>query len=228
VLHDLGQGAAFVLGHRLLRPVLLTAFFFNTSFFLLQAIYVPYAVGRLGLTASAVGWTLAAYGAGMLLAATLARRVAAIVPFGVVIAIGPVAGLAAAAAMLLTVWVPSAAVAGASFFLIGAGPMLWVISTTTLRQAVTPTGQLGRVSAVITTATYGARPLGAAIGAGVGGWMGAEACLFAAAVGFMIQAAIILASPVPRLVRQPEMEAADQAPRRRGFAPPRPAPSPDA
>ena len=90
-----------------------------------------------------------------------------------------------------------------SFFLIGAGPLLWTISTTTLRQAVTPGEMLGRVSAVIVTATYGSRPVGAAIGAVVGGAYGAEACIVVAALGFLVQALVIVTSPVPRLVRQP-------------------------
>ena len=115
------------------------------------------------------------------------------------IAIGPIAGVGSALAMLLTIWVPSAALAGLSFFLIGAGPVLWTISTTTLRQAVTPGALLGRVSAVILMATWGTRPLGAAIGALIGASYGAEACLAIAACGFLVQAAIILASPVPRL-----------------------------
>ena len=90
-------------------------------------------------------------------------------------------------------------------FLIGAGPTLWIISSTTLRQSVTPAPLLGRVSAVIATATWGCRPIGAAIGAVIGGASGAEACIVVAALGFLIQAAIILASPVPRLARQPAM-----------------------
>ena len=40
----------------------MTAVFFNTSFFVLQAVYVPYAIHHLGLSASGVGLTLAAYG----------------------------------------------------------------------------------------------------------------------------------------------------------------------
>ena len=78
-----------------------------------------------------------------------------------------------------------------------------VPSTTTLRQAVTPGELLGRVSAVIVTATYGSRPVGAAIGASVGGAYGAEVCILVAALGFLVQALLILTSPVPRLVRQP-------------------------
>jgi hypothetical protein len=119
------------------------------------------------------------------------------------VVIGPLAGLASALVMVLTIWVPSAALAALSFFLIGAGPLLWTISTTTLRQAVTPGELLGRVSAVIMTATYGARPVGAAIGALVGTAYGAETCILVAALGFLVQALVIVSSPVPKLVRQP-------------------------
>jgi hypothetical protein len=69
---------------------------------------------------------------------------------------------------------------------------------------VTPPDLLGRVSAINGLA-YGARPLGAAIGAVVGGLLGAEVCLVVAAVGFAAQAGVILLSPVPTLQRQPEM-----------------------
>jgi predicted MFS family arabinose efflux permease len=202
-LEDLREGAAFVFRHKLLRPVFATQIVFNTAFFILQAVYVPYAVDRLGLSAAAVGATLAVYGIGMVAGALLAARVMRALPFGTVIAIGPLAGLAAALAMVLTIWVPIAALAGLSFFLMGIGPILWVISTTTLRQLVTPPALLGRVSAINATA-YGARPLGAAIGAVVGGIYGAETCLVVAAIFFLIQALVILLSPVPSLARQPE------------------------
>ncbi len=209
-LEDLREGAAFVFRHRLLRPVFTTQLIFNTAFFVLQAVYVPYAIHRLGLSAAAVGATLAIYGIGMVGGALVATRVLRALPFGVVIAIGPLAGLAAALAMVLTIWVPAAALAGLSFFLMGVGPILWVISTTTLRQLVTPPALLGRVSAISATAT-GARPLGAAIGALVGGLYGAETCLVVAAIGFVIQALVILLSPVPSLARQPESIASSDA-----------------
>lgn len=203
-VRDLEEGAGFTFAHPLLRPVLLTAVFFNTAFFVLQAVYVPYAVRTLGLSASGVGATLAAYGVGMVVAALLAPRVTRALPFGVVLVIGPLAGLAAASAMALTIWTPSFWLAALGFFLIGAGPILWTIGSVTLRQAVTPVGLLGRVSAIITTATHGSRPVGAAIGAFVGGAYGAETCLVVATLGFFVQALVILCSPVPRLARLPE------------------------
>ena len=203
LLREVRDGAELALAHPLLRPVLLTAVFFNVAFIVMQAVYVPYAVNSLAMTASGVGATLGMFGVGMVVAALLAPRITGLLPFGSVVAIGPLAGLAAALLMVLTIWVPSAWLAALSFFLIGAGPLLWTISTTTLRQAVTPGEMLGRVSAVVVTATYGSRPVGAAIGAFVGGAFGAELCIVVAALGFLVQALVILTSPVSRLVRQP-------------------------
>jgi predicted MFS family arabinose efflux permease len=209
-LQDLSEGARFVFRHTLLLPVFLTQLIFNTAFFVLQAVYVPYAVHRLGLSASAVGATLAVYGLGMVTGALVAGWVSRLLPFGIVIVIGPVAGVAAAAMMVLTILVPSPALAALCFFLIGFGPILWVISTTTLRQSVTPAGLLGRVSAMFMMA-QGARPLGAAIGAVAGGLYGYETCLVLALAIFVIQALVLIASPVLLLSEQPELPAAAPA-----------------
>ena len=203
-LQEIKEGADFVRHHPLLRPVFVTQFIFNTAFFLLLAVFVPYAVRRLGLSASGVGTTLAMFGVGMVLGALLATRLMRRLPFGTVIALGPVSGFAAGAVMALTTLVPSPWLAGLSFFLLGAGPILWVISTTTLRQSVTPPQLLGRVSA-INIMSYGARPLGSALGAIVGGIYGAETCLYLAAAIFGAQALVILMSPAVGLTRQPEM-----------------------
>jgi hypothetical protein len=128
------------------------------------------------------------------------RRVA----FGAVIGLGPVTGFAAAVVLALTTIIASPLLADLGFFLLGAGPILWVISTTTLRQSVTPPSLLGRVSA-INIMSYGARPIGAGLGALVGGLHGAEACLYLAVAIFGAQALVILLSPAVSLARQPDM-----------------------
>ena len=203
-LQDIREGAAFVLHHPLLRPVFITQFIFNTASFLLLAVFVPYAVRRLGLSATGVGTVLSMYGVGMVVGALVATRVMRKLAFGIVIGLGPVTGFVAAIVMALTTVMPSPILAGASFFLLGVGPILWVISTTTLRQSVTPPRLLGRVSA-INIMSYGARPLGSALGAIVGGFYGAEACLYLAVAIFGAQALVILLSPAVSLARQPEM-----------------------
>ncbi|MCP1402937.1 putative MFS family arabinose efflux permease [Achromobacter insolitus] len=207
LLAELREGAAFVLTHPLLRPVLVTAVFFNTAWFVLQAIYVAYAIERLGLSAAAVGVTLGVYGGGMVAGALLAPWLAQRLSFGGMIAVGPLAALIASGILLSTLAYPSGAWAAAGFFLFGAGPILWTITTTTLRQAITPNVLLGRVSAVILTATFGARPVGALIGATLAARVGVEACLWVSTAGFAVQFVVLYTSPVLRLRSQPEAGA---------------------
>lgn len=203
-IQDIAEGLAFVARHPYLRPVFITQFIFGAAAFMTLAVFVPYAVRHLGLSATGVGVTLGMYGAGMVIGASAATRVMKRLPFGTVIALGPVTGFVSSLVMALTIWVPSPVLAGLAFFLLGAGPILWVISTATLRQSVTPPSLLGRVSA-INILSYGARPIGTGIAALVGGFYHAEACLCLAVAGFAWQALVILKSPAVALSRQPDM-----------------------
>jgi predicted MFS family arabinose efflux permease len=203
VLHELREGAQLIWQHELLRPIMWTAVVWNLSWFVLQTAYVPYAVNLLGLNAASIGATLATYGAGLVVGALLATRAMRAMNFGTAVIVGPLFSAAAALVMVATIWWPSAWLAGASFFLLGAGPALWVVSSTTLRQTVTPSAMLGRVSALFLTVNAGSRPLGAALGAGiagvVGGDAGLKACIVVMAIGFALQALIIVGSPLLRL-----------------------------
>jgi hypothetical protein len=122
-------------------------------------------------------------------------------PFGGAILFGPFVSVAASLVMAATLWWPSGALAATSFLLFGAGPIIWTIASTTLRQTVTPEALLGQVSAIFLTVNAGARPIGAALGGFVGAAYGEPACVIVAAVGFAVQAIVIAASPV-RTLRQ--------------------------
>ena len=143
---------------------------------------------------------------GALAAPPIARRLA----FGRVLLIGPSYGLLASLVIVATLVPPSFWLAMRSFFLLGAGPILWVVGSTTLRQAITPERMMGRVSALNSTATYGARPLGALLGAAISARWGMDACLVAAAAAFLVQAWIIVMSPAARLASIPEGAAIAQ------------------
>jgi predicted MFS family arabinose efflux permease len=202
-LREMHQGAQFVWQHEHLRPMVLTGVAWNIAWFVLQAAYVPYALRVLGLDSEAVGVTLGCYGAGMMVGSLLAQRLLARLPFGRAIQFGPAVSVLAAGMLVMTLLLPSAVLAGMSFFLFGAGPIVWTITTTTLRQSITPSGLLGRVGAVFLTVNAGARPVGAALGAGVGAVWGEAACLWLAFGGFALQALIIIASRISVLRRAP-------------------------
>ena len=202
-LLELADGARLVWGDALLRPILLTAAAWNIAWFVLQAAYVPYAMRALGLDAAGVGLTLATYGGGMVAGALLAPRVMRWLSLGPAIVFGPLVSVVAMALMVATLAWPSGGLAGASFFLFGFGPILWTITSTTLRQTVTPGAMLGRVSALFLTVNMGARPLGAALGGVVGAQWGEAACLWLALAGFGLQLVVIAVSPVRHLHQLP-------------------------
>jgi predicted MFS family arabinose efflux permease len=204
-LREVQDGALFVWRDAMLRPILLTAVAWNIAWFVLQAAYVPYAMRVLGLGTEVVGITLGAVGAGMVVGALLAPRIVQALPLGRAIQLGPVVSMLAAAVMVSTLVLPSAWVAGLSFFLFGAGPIVWSITSTTLRQSLTPAAMLGRVGALFLTVNAGARPLGAALGGVVGEHWGEAACLWLA--GFALQALLITRSQLSSLQGLPDAVA---------------------
>lgn len=202
-LLELQDGARWVWKSDLLRPIMFTSIAWNISWFMLQATYVPYAIRELGLNASGVGMTLAGYGVGMIVGALLAPRVVALLPFGQAILLGPYFSVLAALTMAMTLFWPHGWQAGLSYFLFGAGPIIWTITSTTLRQTVTPRAMIGRVTSINIVVSTGARPLGAALGGLVGASYPVSVSLWCVVLGFGLQALIISASEVRTLKRLP-------------------------
>lgn len=74
-----------------------------------------------------------------------------------------------------------------ALFLVGFGPMMWLICQTGVRQNVTPATMLGRVGASLEVANDGVRPLGAI-----------------AAAGFAASFAVALVSDLAQLRQMPD------------------------
>jgi predicted MFS family arabinose efflux permease len=146
---------------------------------------------------------MAGLGAGMLLGALFAARVMRSVSFGTAVVLGPIGSLLAALVMAATLLWPSGWLAALSWFMFGVGPVLWVISSATLRQTVTPGTKLGQVGAIFLTVNTGVRPLGAALGGAVGEHWGYGAALWLVVFGFAVQLWLIWHSPVRRLHQLP-------------------------
>jgi hypothetical protein len=125
---------------------------------------------------------------------------------------GPAVSVIAAAFFLLAPATGSTgngfAFAAAGHFLVGFGPMLWLICQTTVRQLVTPAPMLGRVNATVQTAIYGVRPLGALAGGVVAAQAGLQAAMLLIAASFVLSTLVILLSPLARLRALPQPVAA--------------------
>ena len=203
-LLELKDGALWVWRSDLLRPIMFTSIAWNISWFMLQAAYVPYAIRDLGLDAGGVGITLACYGLGMILGSLIAPRVVAALPFGQAILIGPYFSVLAATTMALSLYWPEGWMAALSYFFFGVGPIIWTITSTTLRQTVTPRSMIGRVTSINIVVSSGARPLGAALGGVVGVSFPVSVSLWLVVAGFTVQALLITASKVRTLARLPD------------------------
>ena len=206
------SGARFVLQHALLRSITLCALFWNFAFFALLAIWAPLALTLLKLDPATLGLAQSGYGAGLILGALLAPVAARRLPPLAILIFGPAGSVVAAALFLLASAAPeteaatdtSFILAAAGHFLVGFGPMLWLICQTTVRQLVTPAPLMGRVNATLQTANYGMRPLGALAGGLVAAHAGLHAALLLVAASFALSTLVIVLSPLARLRALPQ------------------------
>lgn len=206
-------GAGFVWRHDLLRGISLCAVCWNFGFFALLAIWAPLALDGLRFEPARLGLAQSAYGAGLVLGALAAPAGARHLPPRAVLLFGPAVSVVAAGLFLAAFAAgagpgTSFAAAAAGHFLVGFGPMLWLVCQTTLRQLVTPAPLLGRVNATVQVAIYGVRPLGALAGGVVAAQAGLGAALLLVAAAFALSTAVILLSPLVRLRALPRPVAA--------------------
>ena len=200
-------GARFVVRHELLRGISLCAIFWNFAFFALLAVWAPLALNLLKLDPTSMGLAQSAYGAGLILGALVAPVSSKRLPPLATLIFGPAVSVIAAAFFLLAPATGSTgnsfAFAAAGHFLVGFGPMLWLICQTTVRQLVTPAHMQGRVNATLQTATYGVRPLGALVAGALAAHSGVEAALVLVAASFVLSTLAIVVSPLARLQAMP-------------------------
>ncbi|OCG06018.1 hypothetical protein [Gilliamella apis] len=147
----------------------------------------------------AVGVSLILIGLGMLIGSFLYKIISKKISFGFQLTLGPISAFMASILILLTLIYSTNILVFIAFFFFGFGPIIWTISTVSLRQLVTPSNMIAKVSSVIMTVTFGARPLGAAIGVYISVNFGVNSCIFAVFLGFLIQLIIILFSKPAKL-----------------------------
>ena len=201
---EIREGLGFVRDQPLLKGIVLCALFWNTAFMALAAVFVPFALARLGMDAGGIGLAQSAMGAGSLLAALVAGYAMTRLPPRLLLGFGPLSSAVAAALLRVAPQEAGFAAAAAAYLLLGFGPILWFVCQNTIRQIVTPQGMLGRVGAVIQLAIYGVRSLGALAGGAVAARYGSEAAIDLVIVLFALSALVIPLSALGRLGAMPQ------------------------
>ena len=207
---EAGEGLRALLGHPLLRPIVLASALGGFFYHAVRALYVLYAVEELGLGATGIGIALAAGGIaavpGGLRAGWAARRFG----FGAAICGG---WLVEAAALLL---IPLAHGPFAILVLIAAqaaGELAGAVANVnqwSLRQAVTPDRLQGRVTASHRFLVYGAYPLGSLLGGLLATALGLRPALVVCAFGALLGPLWLLTSPL-RSLREPPVPISEAA-----------------
>ena len=203
VLHDVEAGLRALLGHPLLRPIVLGSIIDSIFLKAIAAIFVLYTTRELHISPVVLGVILAVGGLGAipgaLLSAPAARR------FGV----GPtiIGGWFIGAATWLLVPLASGTravpVLAASMLLGGVAGTIVNVQQWSLRQLVTADALQGRVTASHRFLVYGAYPLGALLGGWLGSVLGLRTAIALCALGALTAPVWVAYSPLRRLREQP-------------------------
>ncbi len=202
---QIAEGLRALLGHPLLRPIVLASAVIGLFARGVLALYVLFATRELGIGPATLGLVFAAGGVGAIPGAFLAARAARRFGTGPVILGGWfVGGLA-----LLLVPIASGPWAvpllAASQLLAGGVGTVANVNQWSLRQAVTPDHLQGRVTAGHRFLVYGAEPVGALLAGFLAAGIGLRPALLVCALGAAAGPLVALFSPLRRLREQPSL-----------------------
>jgi MFS family permease len=201
VLAAIRSGLRWVWHQPLLRPTLLSTaclMFFMPG---IQALYFPYAYRTLGVPASWIAAVLTLGAPGAMLGSALGPRLVRRLGLGRMCVIAALGGNTSYLLIPLAtrpVWL-AVALLGAAQLIFGFTMPLGIISTMTIRQAVTPDELQGRVAATFRAFGFGMAPLGALAAGFAGTVLGLRTAILVGAIGALVPILILFFSPLPAL-----------------------------
>ncbi|GGA62724.1 MFS transporter [Pelagibacterium lentulum] len=202
------EGGAFVFRHDLLLPITLCAIFWNMAFPALLVVLLPIIVEVYSLDPGTFGIALSSFGLAAIAGSWAAGRFSTRIPPNIILLFGPGSSVVASAILLLIPREGPAIAVYAAFFLLGFGPSMWLVAQNSVRQLVTPGFLLGRVNAVIQTAIYGVRPVGALLGGMLAGVISPHAGLTFVVLAFACSFASALFTRLRTVRRYTDLQPA--------------------
>jgi MFS family permease len=205
---DAAEGLRYILGHRYLRYIAACTGTLNLFGNIGGAILILYIVRELGLTLTTIGIVIAVGNTGVLVGALLSERV------GRWIGTGPTIVWSALLSSFSLIAVAIAPREAPVPFLIAGGfigsvtAVVYNVNQVSLRQAITPDRMLGRMNATMRFIVWGTIPIGALVGAVLGGAIGLQAAIWVGAIGSFLGFLPVLLSPARSLREIPSSEPA--------------------
>ncbi len=206
---DVREGLGLVFSDRTIRSIMLCGTTHNVfSNGMLVALYILFATRELGVTPAQLGIVFAAAGPGAIIGSFLASSLPRAV------GLGPTIGamqLATGAARLAMPLAALAATAVPPFLVLAAGELTLAVARTifnvnqlSLRQAITPDHQQGRMNASIRFVMWAVVPFGALLGGWLGDRIGLLPTIWIAVAGTFLASLWIFLTPVRSLRDAPE------------------------
>ncbi|MDQ1438034.1 MAG: hypothetical protein QOK43_1663 [Acidimicrobiaceae bacterium] len=197
------EGLDYVLRHPLLARIAACTATFNFFSAMAMAVFLYYAVRRLGISPATIGLLFSAGGLGFLVGAWLTG------PFGRRFGVGAALTFGAVGQGCAFLLVPAAPTGHPVPFFLAAmvleactGPV-FNVTQISLRQTVTPSHLYGRMTATMRFMVWGALPLGSLAGGAMGEALGLRTTLWIAAVGSALSALPVVVGPLRRLQSMP-------------------------
>lgn len=200
------EGLRFILGHKVLRTLVITSSAMNLANTAYFAVFVLWLVGptsAVGLTEQmyAILITTVAIGAvlGSVLAEHLLARISETRLLGIV-------WMTNSLLLVVPVLVPNGWVIGAAFVLVGFTNTVGNVISRSLRQRLIPDALLGRVGGASATLGYGTMPVGALLGGFVGEAFGLPAVFLGAVAVCLVFVVYAIVQVTPEVVARADAE----------------------
>lgn len=201
---EIGEGLRFVLGDPVLRAIAATTATINLFGGLSSAVVVPFLVRVLAARPGVIGLLFAAGGAGGVLAAVVASRLARRLGGARATRLG---SYLCVGNLLLPLARPGAGLLlfAAGLFVGGFGTVVYNVNQVSFRQRRCPAHLLGRMNATMRFVVWGVLPLGALAGGAIGSAIGLRPTLWISAVGSVAGVGFLLSSPLRTQREFPEI-----------------------
>jgi MFS family permease len=183
---EIRAGLRFVLRHPVLRRIALAGGLYNLFALVIQSIVTVRLVRDLGLSAAGAAVYFTAGGAGGVVGALVATRLAERIGRHRVIGLSL---LVTAPFALLTPLIDTGGqvwLAAAGYAIVSVGAVVFNVAQVSARQEVCPDELLGRMNATLRFLLWGSMPLGALLGSACAATIGARGALWVGAVGMVL------------------------------------------
>ena len=202
---EVAEGAATVFRHPILRLLVGSTATSNLGASVIEAVFLVFVYRQLHLTPATVGMLFAVAALSAVAGAAAAARLAKVFGLGPVIAVSALMYRACYLAMPLVAFLQPVLVVAVIMVVSRFFELVYSVNQLSLRQSLVPGRLQGRTSAMVRTVSWGAIPVGSAVGGVLGAPLGLMPTIALGSALTITAALWILAGPV-RLRHQPPAE----------------------